>query len=184
MKATILLITLIFLLTGCSQNNENVMQVDETPDVQRVVLDETKAPNTYNDEELNISFEFPLNWEMYTQENEEHTVYFEPEGDYNRTIIFDYQSESFDEYERRGNVGKSPKAEDYTEDYLVNFTEKLAEEMYFADNPNYPARMYQGFESVKYIIKIDGKYVMFRREYWLNQQEEQDLVEILNSLSF
>ncbi len=159
-------------MAGCNPKNETSIQVDDTVYAQPVIFDETfeyqvstDSKNIYNNEEFNISFEYPSNWEIHTDERFVGAVGLRPEGDSNRYIYFDFQAESFEEFESRSEPNPSSLT-------------------YFADNKNYPAKKYLGMDSVTYIIEIDGKYVRFGREYHLNQEEIAVMEEILNSFSF
>ena len=174
MKKIILTMLSTFLLIGCSQ-------VNNTPT--------TENTRTYNNEEFNISFQYPSNWEavdkqvvkklvdnkvVSEEEKFEHSVALITGHD--ESIFFDYESMSFGEYESYKKPNKLGDEE------IGGF---LIEEIIMA---NYPAKKYTeyGIElaGISYIIEKNGKFLMFITESGLTEEQKVGVEEILNSLEF
>ena|SRR3989338_4719547 len=184
MNKFLLTIVSALLLVGCNQ-------VNNTPSKQNT--------STYNNEEFNISFQYPSNWEVVDkqvvkklvdhkvvseEEKFEHSVvlvtgHSKIYAD-NPDIFFDYQSESFDEYESITKKAYTPIEID---------GEKIGglsiEEITIA---NYPAKKYipYGIEAseIIYIIEKNGKFVKFSTEFYLTEEQKVGIEKILNSLEF
>ncbi len=163
MKKIILVTTAIFLLAGCSQANNN------TP-VDEPVVDQT-SDGTYQNEEFNISFNYPTDWAIEENEtNKSVTVTSPPDMDNAGNLIsITIPSESFAEYE---DTNKELLAE---EKMSINnhpgFETKLSTKIY-----GQHGWLYQ-------IIEIDGKYISAGNETVFSEKEKEGLKEILNSLS-
>lgn len=164
----------MLFLVGCNQIN-NIPTIENT--------------HTYNNEEFNISFQYPSNWEVIDKQVVkklvDNKVISEEEKfknsvilktGRNESIFFDYKSMSFDEYENY----KQPK--ELGDEEIGGF---LIEEIIMA---NYPAKKYTeyGIElaGISYIIEKNGKFLMFNTESGLTEEQKVGVEEILNSLEF
>lgn len=158
------------LLVGCNQLND-------TP--------ATENASTYNNEEFDISFQYPSNWEVMDrqvvkklvdnkvvseEEKFEHSVILTT-GD-SESIFFDYESKSFEEYESK-----------YKEPMKIGGLS--IEEITMA---NYPAKQYipYGIEAsgINYVIEKNGEFVMFSTEHYLTEENKIGIEVILDSLEF
>lgn len=158
MKKTLLLTICLLLLTGCSQISDDVQAGKQAP-----VSGKTSR---YRNEELNISFEYPANWKTLENERSGHAVNLISADDAN--MYFDYQSESFDEYEN--------KHQDLIKENKISIKEtRLAD---------HPAREYGMEGAINYIIELDGRFVLISTESGLTEEQKDGLGEMLNSLSF
>jgi hypothetical protein len=174
MKKIILTILSAFLLVACSQ-------VNNTPTA--------KNTGTYSNEEFNISFQYPSNWQVVDkqvvkklidskviseEEKFDNAVILETGP--NESIYFDYKSMSFDEYENY----KQPKESEDEE--IGGF---IIEEISMA---NYPAKKYTEYgvelAGITYIVEISGKFLRFSTESGLTEEQKVGVEEILNSLKF
>lgn len=105
-----------------------------------------------------------------------NSAFLSPESNSNRTIIFYYESKSLEEQTNKYN---QPIILENQNQYPA-YTK---EETYFANNENYPTTTYRGMDYMGYIVKTDDQYLKFEREYSIDQEEQQILVDILESLS-
>ena len=158
-----LLFTIIgaLLLVGCSHQSSAPAAV---------------SINTYNNDDYNISFQYPANWEVTDSqivkkladnkvesevEKFEHSVVLMT-GD-NQRIFFDYDSQSFDEYE-------SSKQPNITEEFVL---------------ANYPGKKYTeyGIElaGISYMVEKNGKFLMFSTESDLTEEQRVGVEGILYS---
>lgn len=152
MKKFLLLTTAIFMLVGCNQANDTI-SVDE-PAADGTTL------NTYNNEEFNISFNYPLNWTIDEQDRFEHAVGFSTNDGY---IFFDYQVDR-EEYEN-----------------MFKDTDRVSiQEITLGD---YPVKEYRMEGAVKYLVEIDNKSVLFDSEFDFTQDQKEGMKKILNSFS-
>ena len=146
-----LLIIAILLLTGCSLKDQAAI---------------TEKTNTYNNEEFNVSFQYPSDWELNESGKNKHAVMLvtEPKKD----IYFDYRYESIDGYESEN-------------DELIAEGKISVKKTALA---NYPAKEYGMEGAIKYIIEKNGRYMFISTENGLTQDQKAGMEEILNSLSF
>ncbi len=178
MKKTILIATSLLLLTGCSQQKSQ--PIDITDQLQKLdntqLSDETVAKitgneiNKYSSKELAVSFDYPSNWEVKEIKPNSTTNKFiticSPKCD----ILIDLPSRSFEEYEK--------ELKDPIKDGKMSVKENSP-----TDNKKYTAKEYGQEGGVYYLIKIDKVYVGVQSENYLDQKEREQLDIILNSLS-
>jgi len=164
MKKILLVTTAIFLLAGCTQTNNNV-PVDEP-------ASDEAAVNTYNNEEFNISFNYPSGWTIRENEtNKSVTVASPPDMDNaGNLIVIKIPSESFEEYE---STNKELLAED-----------KMSINSHSGFETELPTKIYGQHGWLYQIIEIDGKYISAGNETVFSEKEKEGLKEILNSLTF
>lgn len=155
MKKILVLLTAIFLLIGCTQTNNNV-SVDEP------VTDES----TYQNEELNISFNYPSDWTI-KHSSDKSVVVQSTISSNGSEMYISFPAESFDEYE------ESIKGEEIS----IQNTSSL-------EDIGYPSKEYRQRGGLHYLIEIKGHYVSIRSEVLLTQDLKEGLKKILNSLSF
>jgi len=164
MKKALIIITTVFLLAGCNFNKTNDKQFNESDAEKPVVTENTKL---YTDEEFNISFEYPNDWEIIdNQERFDHAVTLVSNG--NEYMFFDYQAESYDEYENRNSKAIEEAKISVEETTLVN----------------YPAKRYGMHGGMDYLVEVEEHYVRVNSEMNLTQKQIEGLEEILNSLTF
>lgn len=172
MKKALIIITTIFLLAGCNFNETNDTQTNESDAKTAVVTENTK---TYTDEESNISFNYPLNWEV-TEDTANQSVRImsssNPDNAGNRLTVT-IPSESFEEYE---NTHQKIISENkmsinaYPEDFTLE--------------TEYDTKVYGQHGGLYQIIKINDNYIGVGSEFQFTDYEKQGLEEIINSLSF
>lgn len=150
MKKILIIITAILLLAGCSE----------------------ATVSTYNNEEFNISFNYPTDWTIEENEtNKSVTVASPPDMDNAGNLIsITIPSESFEEYE---STNKELLAEN-----------KMSINSHPGFETELPTKIYGQHGWVYQIIEIDGKYISAGSETIFNEKEMEGLKEILNSLSF
>lgn len=118
--------------------------------------------STYTDEEYHISFNYPSSWEIDAQDRFVHAVGIFT-GDNQESIFFDYQVDPGDfrnEFKNRDRVSMK--------------------ETTFA---GYPAEEYGMESSIKYLIEVEGRFVVVDSEFKFTQAQEEGVKEILNSLT-
>lgn len=150
MKKLSLLIIAVFTLVGCNQGLN-------TP---------TEDVNTYTDEEFNVSFSYPSNWEIDAQDRFVNSVGIFT-GDNQEYIFIDYKID-LEEFEKMLGVGTGEGGVSVKESSIAG----------------YPATEYRMHGGIKYIIEFSGNFVMIDSEFELTQEQEEGIKEILNSLSF
>ncbi|MBD3331070.1 hypothetical protein GF354_06140 [Candidatus Peregrinibacteria bacterium] len=174
MNKTILTLIITILLTACNQ-------ASPTPPPENL--------STYTNEDYNVAFQYPSNWELKDSqpvkkllnhevieevEKFEHAVVLKTGG--NETIYFDYESLNFEEY-------KSYKGFDERGDTDIGG--------YSIENitmAGYPAKKYKewGIElaGITYIVDKDGKFLMFIDETDLSEGEMTGVEKIIKSIEF
>jgi len=164
MKKTLVLLTAIFLLIGCSKTNNNV-QLDEP------VADETTV-NSYDNREFNISFNYPSDWTIEEKETEKSVIVASPPDMDNGGDLISIRipSESFEEYEE---IHKELLAQ---ERMSINSGPRFETEL--------PTKTYGQHGWLYQIIEMDGKYISVGSEIFFSEKGKEGLKEILNSLSF
>lgn len=169
MKNILLPITAVLLLTGCGQNDEINVQVDNVVVDQVAVKENIEA---YNDEELNISFDYPANWRVEKDDSDNTIHVTSPKrDDINYIVWVNIPAESFDEYE---TTNKELIEEKFMS---VNYN-------YPTDSNKYPAREYGQHGGLTYLIEIENNYVVVTSDTYLDQKQKEGLDVILNSISF
>ena len=128
--------------------------------------------NTYNNEEFNISFNHPSNWEII-ENNETQTVkVVSPQNTDTpgSNIVITIPAENFEEYE------------DLHKEFIAN--KKMSINSHPKFETDYTSKIY-GQEGWLYqIIEINGKYISAGSDMDFTKDHEEGLKEILNSLSF
>ncbi len=181
MKKTILIATSLLLLTGCSQQKSQ--PVDITDQLQKLdntqLSDETLAKikdiKKYSSEKPAVSFEYPSNWEARTIKPNSTTDSFITINSPNVKILVDLPARSFEEYEKNNKKD--------IQDGKISVKENSSP----TDNKKYLAKEYRTQGVLYYLIKIDKIYVGVEvgvgSEQDLTQKEKEQLDIILNSLS-
>lgn len=131
-----------------------------------------EAVNNYNNEEFNISFNYPTDWTIEKNEKNKSVIVASPSDMDNagNLISIRIPSESFAEYEE---VNKKLLEE-----------EKMSINDYPEFETNLPTKVYEQHGWLYQIIEIDGKYISAGSEIIFSEEEKEGLKVILNSLSF
>lgn len=185
MNKALLLVLFLFLLSGCGQKDKVAVK---------------ESINTYSNENFNVTFQYPSNWIVTDREISkkwvnkkvvdyetifEHAVILKKKGDYkvyadNPDIYFDYQSENFDEYESKNKEIYKPKEINGEEIGGLSIEEITV--------ANYPAKKYIPYTweatDIIYIVNKNGRFVKFRTEFYLTEEQKEGIETILNSLEF
>jgi len=163
MKKNLVLITAILLLAGCIQTNNNVPTNEPASD--KTVM------STYNEEEFNISFDYPSDWHIEKNDANKSVTIQSTFPDKGSDIRITIPAESFDEYENKMSE-------------LIATNKMSIKDKAPAEGVNYPAKEYSQHGWVYYLIEIDGSYVGVGGEMYLTQDQKEGVKEILNSLSY
>ena len=163
MKATLILLTALFLLIGCTQTNNNIS-------ANKPATNETTI-STYNNEEFNISFNYPSDWTIKENDTDKTVTVASPPDMENagNLITIKIPSESFEEYEE---TNKDLLAEDRMS---INSLSKLETDL--------PTKIYGQHGWLYQIIEVNGKHISAGNETEFSKKEKEGLKEILNSLS-
>lgn len=179
MKKTILLATSLLLLTACSQQKSQ--PVDITDQLQKI--DNTEKGDTtiaqitgneikkYSSKELSVSFDYPSSWEVKEDSTKKSITLISPKrSDINYRVNVNIPAKSFEEYEK------------YNKEVIQEKTMSVQEKSP-TDNKNYLSKEY-GYEGgVTYLIKIDKSYISVDSEKYLDKKLKEELDVILNSIS-
>ena len=169
MKKTLLLIAAVLLLTACTQEAETNIQADEPIVEQEAVTENIKS---YTIEELNISFDYPADWEQNELKTKDKVQFVSPKRDdinYRAAVIIPGQS--FEEFETENKQ--------YIEEKYISVKDN-----YPTDADKYPSKEYTEHGGVRYLIEIDDNYVEVLSEDPPDEKQKQGLDVILNSISF
>jgi len=147
MRTIIALLSVSLLLSGCGLTNKT---------------------NIYTDEESNISFTIPEGWEVKPDDRFSNAVGLQTNKSTYGYIYFDYNSESFEEHEKRR-----------TSEYYG-----FSEELNLGADEIFPTKVYKGMDETNYIVEINGSYVRFNAESSLVQDQIDGINEILDSITF
>ncbi len=157
MKKIILLVVVVFLLAGCSKQNTIVFG--------NVI--------SYSGEILNISFNYPSDWRLNEDKsNKSVTITSPPTDDAGTNVVVDIFAETFDSYE---NANLS----------LIQLGKiSVRETTVITRNKTYPAREYGQHGWLYYLIQVGDRYIGVGSERYWNQEQQEGVHMILDSISF
>jgi len=194
MKKLLLLIAAVLMLVGCNQQvNTPKPKIDITEKIkgleaEKIDTENNASPQTqsitkytstsgdtnkFNDKEKNVSFNYPLNWEIKSYNPTGDSVSILPDGQrngWNRIIYFGFNVDIKEQIKKNFDDNSGPGGRASSEESSIG---------------GYKAIKYSFEDGSKYVVQLNnGKFVVVSPDLELTKDREDGIKEILDSLSF
>jgi hypothetical protein len=126
---------------------------------------------TFTDETFNVTFKYPSDWEILGGPGESNDHAINLISNENQNFYFDYKYDN--------DISKK-EIEEKTKISI----EKFQNEGKNTTLGNYPAKEIGMHGGIKYLIEIDGQFLLVNSEFYLTEEQEKGLQIILDSITF